>query len=80
MELWQEILANILEKQEVKISFPQAPNMEKLFEKECYKALKRISEIIKNKDVDDEECFMRIEAIICELEKIGSSGGSRHDF
>ncbi len=80
MDLWQEIMCRLLQYQDIKITFPQAPDISKLFEMECYKALKKISEIIKNKELDDKECFMQIEEIVCLFEKLGSSGGNRHDF
>ena len=40
----------------------------------------RIKEIIEDDTLDDPECFMKIEEIVCVLEEVGSSGGIRHDF
>ena len=42
--------------------------------------LKKIKEIIINDALDDKECFKKIEEIILAYEKIGSTGGNRHDF
>ena len=80
MELWQEMMWKLLRKQEIKIVFPQLTDINKLIEKECYKALKKISEIIKDNTLKDEECFRQIEEIVCVFEDIGNSGGNRHDF
>ena len=45
-----------------------------------YEILKKIQEIIRNTDLDDEDCFMKIEEIICLFEENGCSCGTRHDF
>jgi len=81
MELYKEILAYALSYGEVKITFPDH-NMDisQLVEGECYKALQKIKAIIHDDSLEDLECFMKIEEIICVLEDMGSSGGSRHDF
>lgn len=80
MELWQEIMCKLFQQWDIKIVFPQMPDVEKIFEMECYQALKKIHEIIKNRDLSDKECFMEIENIVCLFEDMGSSGGGRHDF
>lgn len=51
-----------------------------LIEQECYKALRKIKAVIQDDNLDDPECFMKIEKIILALEEIGSNGGNRHDF
>ncbi len=55
-------------------------NIEKLFEKECYRVLERIKTILEDDNLDDEECFEKIERIVCLFEEIGSGCGIRHDF
>lgn len=55
-------------------------NAQKAVENECYKALQKIKAIISDDSLDDPECFIKIEEIVCALEAIGSSGSSRHDF
>lgn len=47
---------------------------------QCYKSLEEIRDIIKNNTLEYEECFIKIEKIVCLLEDIGSSGNERHDF
>ncbi len=80
MELWQEIFCRLLGSETLQISFPLARDLEKCFELECYKALARIRTIIHDNSLDDEECFMKIEEIVCAFEAMGSTGGGRHDF
>ena len=80
MELWKEMLCKILQQETMEINFPQISDINKLFELKCYKVLKEIKEIIENEDLDDKECFKKIEEIISVFEKNGSHCGSRHDF
>ena len=81
MQLYKEILLNALYNEEIEITFPNlkvSPN--EIVKLECYRALKRIKAVLENEDLSDEECFMRIEKIICTFEDMGSNGGARHDF
>lgn len=80
MELWQEIMYNLLQKQTISIQFPQAPDLKDVLESECYQTLQKIKEVLNDDTLDDKECFERIEQIVCLFESIGSNGGSRHDF
>jgi len=81
MELYKDILTEILSREEVQISFPNL-NMDaaKIVELECYKALHRIREILDDDSLEDSECFYMIEEIVHTFEEMGSSGGCRHDF
>ena len=80
MELWQEILLRALKKEAKLNSLTEEVYLEKLLNSSCYLALKKIKEILENDDIDDPECFMRIEEIVCVLEEFGTNGGGRHDF
>ncbi len=81
MELYQEILARILSGGEAKVSFSDLRiDAEKIVEMACYRALQKIKAIIEDDSLNDRECFMKIEEIVCVLEEMGSSGGTRHDF
>ena len=42
--------------------------------------VKRIKEILEDDELEDEECFMKIEEIVCVFEDLGMGCGSRHDF
>lgn len=81
MELSIEILSHYLAQQNAQIIFPQLQlNAAEIVELQCYQTLCKIREIVRDNTLDDEECFERIERIICEFEAMGSDGGTRHDF
>ena len=81
MELYKEILTHALMNGEVQISFHgREPDIAKIVECVCYQALEKIKAIIEDDSLEDDECFMKIEEIVCALEEIGSGGGTRHDF
>lgn len=81
MELYKEILARALMCGEIQITFSgQEPDIAKMTEDKCYKTLQKIQAIIEDDSLNDKECFMKIEEIVCALEEIGSNGGNRHDF
>ena len=75
MELWQEMLCNLLRDQCVEVYIPQLSDVQKLLETDCYRALKKIKDIIEDETLDDETCFLKIEEIICAFEALGSDGG-----
>lgn len=81
MDLYKEILANILSKERIDINFPNLTiSAQKIVAIESYRALSQIKEIIEDDCLDDPECFMKIEEIVRVYETIGSGGGNRHDF
>ncbi len=81
MELYKEILVELLSKEGVQITITGMPkNVSQFVENTCYQTLQQIKAIIQDDSLEDPECFMRIEEIICQLEAIGSNGGFRHDF
>ena len=81
MELYKEILAQILSQQNAQIIFPDLHlDAAKIVELECYKALQKIKAVIEDDNLDDESCFRKVEEIVCTFEEMGSSGGGRHDF
>ena len=74
MELYIELLRNLLLDCDIKTDLPQ------LIESESYKALKKIKAVLEDDSLDDKECFYRIEQIVDIFEQFGSNCGSRHDF
>ena len=81
MELYKEILAHALAYETVQINITgwQA-DVSRIVEMECYKALQKIKAVIEDDSLEDRECFMKIEEIVCVFEALGSDGGGRHDF
>lgn len=81
MELYNEILIKILQKQKMVVSFPDIKiELEEMIEAQSYKALKKIKAIILDDSLEDRECFMRIEEIVSTFEEFGIRAGNRHDF
>lgn len=75
MELYNEILSKLAKEKDI-----AEIDKVKLVEMECYKVLKDIKDIIEDDGLEDAECFYRIEEIVKLFERLGSDGGSRHDF
>lgn len=81
MELYKELLVQLLKEEQVQVSFVNEPiNLHELLESRCYQTLCKIKSVIEDDTLDDLTCFMKIEEIICVFEDMGSSGGFRHDF
>lgn len=81
MQLYKEILTQILSNQEIHIAFPNLNiNPTVIIQSESYQALQKIKAVIHDDSLTDNECFMKIEEIICIFEALGSNGGTRHDF
>ena len=63
MELFKEILVNILTKEEINISFPNLNlTATEAVETESFKALQKIKAIIEDDSLSDFEC---VEKIVC---------------
>ncbi len=45
----------------------------------CYNAIESIGKILRDEKLTDENCFLKIEAIIQEFERLGIGCGIRHD-
>lgn len=81
MQLYKEILTQILSNQEIHITFPNLNiNPTVIIQSESYQALQKIKAVIHDDSLTDNECFMKIEEFICVFEALGSNGGTRHDF
>ena len=46
----------------------------------CYKTLMKIKVILEDDRLDDRDCFMKIEEIVCTFEELGIGIEYRHDF
>ena len=80
MNLYQEILCNLLSSERIEINFPNIPAMVNLVELRCYEALRKIKEILEDHTLSDKDCFLKIEEIVNVFEDLGSGAGDRHDF
>lgn len=81
MELFQEILIHALREGSVKVSFSNPDiSVARMVEGTCYRTLKKIKAILEDDSLEDPECIIKTEEIICALEELGSGGGVRHDF
>ena len=81
MELFQEMLVQLLTQGEVQVVFPGLDtDWTKLVEAKSYQTLKKIKTVIEDDSLSDRECYQKIEEIIRLFETLGSSGGTRHDF
>ena len=81
MELYRDMLCRILETEEFEIVLPKwNMKVEEMMEMKCYQALQAIKRILEEDELDDEECFDRIEKIVSAFEALGSGIYDRHDF
>ena len=81
MELYRDMLCRILETEEFEILLPKwNMKVEEMMEMKCYQALQAIKRILEEDELEDEECFDRIEKIISVFETLGSGIYDRHDF
>lgn len=80
MDLLRELFFSYLRSEDFKIESLEGLDVERVIENECYKALKGIKEIISDDEIEDKDCFERIEEIVCLLENMGIDLGGRHDF
>ncbi len=80
MQLYQEMLIQVLSKDTIEINFSSQLCLEEILKSTCYKLLERIREVIADDSLEDKECFLRIERIIQQFEENGIYCGNRHDF
>ena len=76
MELYEEILLHCSKTGKICLDI----NTEDLVHDIAYQSMKKIKLILEQDQLDDRECFWRIEEVVRVFEEIGSDGGSRHDF
>ncbi len=80
-EFLQHIFVRALITGEIQIHFDGVgATIAEVIEGKCYQTLQKIREILDDHTLSDESCFASIEKIVCEFERLGSDGGSRHDF
>ncbi len=80
MELYAEILAQALTNGDIQVILRGLDcDVLQVVEKKCYLTLLKIKSIVDDDRLDDPECFMRIEEVVCALEELGCYT-TRHDF
>ena len=81
VDLYKQILIEALSNEKVQVTFPNLSiDAKEIVEGVCYQALKKIKTILDDPSLEDEDCFQKIEEIVCTFEEIGSGGCIRHDF
>lgn len=80
MELYHEILNRFIQEYMPYDEQQFRQFADSIVEMRCYQALLEIKAILEDDTLEDEECFTKIEEIVCVLERYGSGGGTRHDF
>lgn len=82
MVLYEELLLHLLQSQSrMEITFPDLDiSLNVYIESRCYQALQKIRDILRDDSLTDNDCFSKIEAIVCLLEEMGIDTGNRHDF
>ena len=80
MELYQELLIQLLSREHIQVTFTNLRiSANDLIEATAYQALCKIKRILEDESLEDHDCFLKIEEIVHLFENLGSSGGSRHD-
>jgi len=78
MELYEEMLIKLLEDGQTFTKIKAG--VTEVLEQKCYQALVTIKNILEDDNLEDKECFAKIEKIVCLFENLGSGCGTRHDF
>lgn len=79
MELWRELLISGLQNEHYEFDCLNDNVLKEIVEKRCYKALRQIKQVINDERLLDQDCFVKIEEIICALEE-NNIFCDRHDF
>ena len=79
MELWRELLISGLQNDNYKLESINDKTLNEITESRIYQVLFQIKQIIENEKLSDQDCFTKIEKIICTLED-NKIFCDRHDF
>ncbi len=81
MELYKQILINVLKKEKAEVYFPDLKiDANEIIELNCYNALSQIKAVLEDSTLADNDCFEKIEKIVCIFEKNCGNISFRHDF
>lgn len=83
MDFYESLLYNVSEKLRAAVT-PRDEEKQsllaELMDSAACRTLEEIRKVLDDDRLDDPTCFRRIEEIVRLYEKMGSNGGSRHDF
>ena len=79
MELWRELLISGLQDENNKFDCFNDNGLKQIIENKCYKVLLQIIKTLDDQRLSDNDCFVKIEEIVYELEDNGIHC-ERHDF
>ncbi len=79
MELWRELLISGLQNENYKLEYISDKIIKDIIEKRSYEVLLQIKQVIDNEKLSDKDCFIKIEEVLCVLEK-NNIFCDRHDF
>nr|WP_325221944.1 hypothetical protein [uncultured Oscillibacter sp.] len=83
MDFYESLLYNFSEKLRAAVTPSDEEKqslLAELMDSAACRTLEEIREVLDDERLDDQNCFKRIEQIVRLYEKLGSNGGSRHDF
>lgn len=79
MELWRELLISGLQNENYKLEYISDKMIKEIIEKRSYEVLSQIKQVVDNEKLSDKDCFIKIEEVLCVLEK-NNIFCDRHDF
>ena len=79
MELWRELLISGLQNENYGFDCIDDKLLKEIIERKCYQVLLQIKQTVENEKLSDQDCFIKIEEIICALEE-NKIFCDRHDF
>lgn len=80
MDLFKSILLSALNESKINIEFSNSDIIEKSFNNKCYNLLVKITEILKSESYTDDECYFKIEEIVCLFEDNKIDCGNSHNY
>lgn len=83
MDFYESLLYNFSEKLRAAVTPSDEEKqslLAELMDSAACRTLEEIRKVLDDDRLDDQNCFQRIEEIVRLYEKLGSNGGSRHDF
>ena len=79
MELWKELLISGLQNENYHFDYISDKKLIKIINDKCYEVLLQSKKIIEDDSLTDKDCFIKMEELLCVLEK-NNIFFNRHDF